>query len=244
MLSKEDLLRLARARKLRPWQEEKRYVQAMILYALSEWPMVMKGGTYLWFFHGLNRFSDDLDFTQTELREEPEDVSLTLKLFGLRNTFMILKDDRFTLSFRLDVWGPLSTSEKDLCRVRVDISRREKVLLKPITVRLDEPHYGIPIVFLRGMDLREVLAEKIRAAAVRGTARDLYDSWFLLRKGIDLDRELLAKKLALYGIGLEGLCERMRKIEHSWRSELQPLIFGHLPDFSEAYEELALALNC
>ncbi len=246
MLSREDILRLAKVRRLKPWQEEKRYVQALVLYALSEWPIVMKGGTYLWFFHGLNRFSDDLDFSQVgSIEEELGDVSLSLELFGLRNRIRILKDDKFTLTFRLDVWGPLSTSEKDLCRVRVDISRREDVLLKPIPVKLDEPHYGIPIAFLRGMDLKEALAEKIRAVVVRGAARDLYDSWFLLRRGVNPDRDLLAKKLEFYGIrDLSRLCSRLRAIERSWKSDLVPVIFGHLPEFSDVYQELASALNC
>lgn len=246
MLTREEILRLARARRLKPWQEEKRYVQALVLYALSEWPVIMKGGTYLWFFHGLNRFSDDLNFTQVGvLKEGPEDVSLSLELLGLRNRVKVLKEDRYTLTFRVDAWGPLSTSEKDLCRVRVDISRREEVLLKPLPVKLDEPSYGIPIVFLRGMDLREALAEKIRAAAVRGAARDLYDSWFLLRRGIPLDPDLLARKLEFYGIeDPKELCTELKAIERSWRSELEPVVFGHLPEFQDAYWEIATALNC
>ena len=246
MLTREEILRLARARRLKPWQEEKRYVQALVLYALSEWPIIMKGGTYLWFFHGLNRFSDDLDFSQMGvLKEGPEDLSLSLELFGLRNRVKVLKEDKYTLTFRVDAWGPLSTSEKDLCRVRVDVSRREEVLLKSIPVKLDEPHYGIPVVFLRGMDLREVLAEKIRAAAVRGAARDLYDSWFLLRRGIRLDINLLARKLEFYGIeDPSELCTRLRVIERSWRSELEPAVFGHLPEFQGVYQEVTLALNC
>jgi len=53
--------------------------------------------------------------------------------------------------------------------VRLDVSRRESLLLKPISVKLDEPLYGIPIVFLEGLELREALAEKIRAFYIRGT---------------------------------------------------------------------------
>jgi len=161
LLGREDVLRLARARGLRAWQEEKRYVQALLLYSLRRLPLVAKGGTYLWLFHGLNRFSEDLDFTQVgEVKPgDLEEVRLSLELFGVRSTVKVLEDDRFTLTFRVDAWGPLATSDKDLCRVRVDISRREPLRLPPIQVVLDEPFYGIPIVFLKGMDLREFLAE-------------------------------------------------------------------------------------
>jgi predicted nucleotidyltransferase component of viral defense system len=63
VLREEELIRIARMRRVKPWQEERRYIQALILYAVADWPLVLKGGTYLWFFHGLNRFSADLDFT-------------------------------------------------------------------------------------------------------------------------------------------------------------------------------------
>ena len=62
MLREEELIRIARMRRAKPWQEERRYIQALILYAVADWPLVLKGGTYLWLFHGLNRFSADLGF--------------------------------------------------------------------------------------------------------------------------------------------------------------------------------------
>jgi len=145
MLRGEEIIKIARLRKLKPWQEEKRYLQALVLYAVSEWPLVLKGGTYLWLFHGLNRFSVDLDFTVTgnistnKAREIPE----ALRQFGAESTAEVLKDDRDTLTIRVAVKGPLYRTEK----VRLDISRREKPLLKPISVRLDEPLYGILYTF-------------------------------------------------------------------------------------------------
>jgi predicted nucleotidyltransferase component of viral defense system len=48
---------------MRTWQQEKHYLQSLILTIVSDYPLVFKGGTYLWLFHGLNRFSEDLDFT-------------------------------------------------------------------------------------------------------------------------------------------------------------------------------------
>ncbi len=246
MLGREEILRLARARGLRPWQEEKRYVQALVLYAVSDWPVVMKGGTYLWLFHGLNRFSEDLDFTELEPidAEALEELSLTLELFGLRNRARVLKDDDYTLSFRVSAYGPLHTSEKDLTHVRVDVSRRESVILDPIPVRLDEPRYGIPLTFLRGMDLREVLAEKLRALLVRGRARDLYDIWFLVRRGVEVDPTLLRGKLSFYGIeDASAVLRRIRGLERGWRSEIGPLVLGDLPSFQEVRDEVLAALS-
>ena len=246
MLDREEILRLARARRLRPWQEEKRYVQALVLYAVSEWPVVMKGGSYLWLFHGLSRFSEDLDFTELEPvgAEALEEVSLTLELFGLKNRVKVLKDDEYTLSFRVSAYGPLHTSEKDLTHVRVDVSRREPVILDPIPARLDEPRYGIPLTFVRGMDLREVLAEKLRALLVRGRARDLYDVWFLVRRGVEVDPRLLRRKLSFYGIGdASAVFRRIQMLEGSWRSEVGPLVLGSLPAFEEVQDEVCAALR-
>ncbi|EFD92374.1 MAG: hypothetical protein BJBARM5_0891 [Candidatus Parvarchaeum acidophilus ARMAN-5] len=47
-------------------QLEKSYLQTLLLYELYarfEKSLVFKGGTALKFFYGLNRFSEDLDFT-------------------------------------------------------------------------------------------------------------------------------------------------------------------------------------
>ncbi|PLJ78411.1 nucleotidyl transferase AbiEii/AbiGii toxin family protein [Infirmifilum sp. SLHALR2] len=247
MLGREDVLRLARARGLRAWQEEKRYVQALLFYSLRRLPLVAKGGTYLWLFHGLNRFSEDLDFTQVGEIEpgDLEEVRLSLELFGVRSTLKVLEDDRFTLTFRVDARGPLATSDKDLCRVRVDISRREPLRLPPIQVVLDEPFYGIPIIFLKGMDLREVLAEKIRAALVRGEARDVYDAWFLIRKGVELDASILSEKLAFYGLEWSpSLCGRLTGIGGNWAKVLKPIVFGSVPEFSSVLETVFEALGC
>ena len=64
-------------------------------------------------------------------------------------------------------------------------------MLKPISVRLDEPLYGIPIVYLWGLDLKGTLAEKLGAFYVRKSPRDLYDAWFLIHRGISIDLGLL-----------------------------------------------------
>ena len=224
MLREEEIVRVAKLRRLKPWQEERRYLQALILYAVSNWPLVLKGGTYLWLFHGLNRFSVDLDFTATgsvsanEVTEIPE----VLRLFGVESWTEILKDDKYTLNIRVAAKGSLYKSEKDTSYIRLDISRREKPLLKPVSVRLDEPLYGISLVFLSGLDLKEALAEKIRAFYARKSPRDLYDAWFFVHRSINIDMGLLETKLQLYNLSfsVEEFFSAVTQIEDSWRAEL------------------------
>ena len=237
MLREEELIRIARMRRAKPWQEEMRYIQALILYAVADWPLVLKGGTYLWLFHGLNRFSADLDFTASGpvAAGKAAEISGVLKLFGVESETEVLKDDRYTLTLRVAAKGPLYKSDKDVCYVRLDISWREGLLLKPINVKLDEPLYGIPIVFLEGLEPREALAEKIRSFYIRGNARDLYDAWFLLRKGVKLDMALIEKKLAFYDLRFDSTTffERFRELESVWERELEPVVFGAVPSIAE-----------
>ena len=63
MIDKELIYRLVKLNNLRPWQQEKHYIQSLILEVVADEPLIFKGGTYLWFFHGLQRFSEYLDFT-------------------------------------------------------------------------------------------------------------------------------------------------------------------------------------
>jgi len=247
-LDRDEVASLAKVRRIRPWQEEKRYLQALVLYSLSRSPPVFKGGTYLWFFHGLNRFSEDLDFTAAGSvdRKLVQDVRETLILFGVRNDVKMLKDDRYVLAFRIDARGPLYRSEKDVSRTNVEISRRESVMLAPIVLRLDEPRYGLPIVFLKGMDLREVVSEKIRALLTRTTARDLYDLWHaMVRLGSEPDMRLLKKKMDFYAkkYSYEELKRRINMMRDSWDKELSPVVAGELPDFDDVKEDILLALR-
>jgi len=243
MLDRNQIIAIAKMRRLSPWQEEKRYVQALILYSLNTFPIVAKGGTYLWYFHGLNRFSEDLDYTaEGKITEEiAQEVNRTLELFGVHNELKIMKDDRFTFSFRIGAQAPLYRTEKDTCYVYVEIGRRERVLTEAISLTLDEPFYGIPMIYLKGMNLKEVLSEKLRAIMVRGNARDLYDTWFLVvKKMVTPDKGLINKKLAFYGRSFDKshFQARVEQIGKYWQKELKPIIIGALPKFEDVKEDV------
>lgn len=220
----------------------------MVLYALSEVDALLKGGTYLWLFHALNRYSEDLDFT---LRggvsgDLPQRVAETLELFGVASYANIVKDDSYTFSFTLHARGPLYATAKSLSHVRVDMSRREKPLLTHIQVTLNEVKYGIPPVGLLGMRLEEVLAEKVRAILRRNAARDVYDAWFLIeRLGVKVNIELVHAKLAFYNsvFSPTQLMEKVETHRDHWESELRPLIFGEIPSLNQVILTLRKSLD-
>ena len=243
MIGREELTRLARARGLSPWQEEKRYLMATVLHALRGEEITMKGGTYLWFFHGLDRFSEDLDFTAVGIvgADVPSRCAESLGVFGIAAGTKVIKDDRLTLSFRVDARGPLYGGELSACRALVEISRREEILLKPVAVRLDEAGYLLPIDLLRGMALEEVAAEKTRALLRRKKVRDAYDLWFLLkRKGVPLERDLVNKKLAFYHqeFAPQDFAKALETAGEGWSRGLKPLVFGEVPGFEEVKARL------
>ena len=52
--------------------------------------------------------------------------------------------------------------------------------------------------FVHHLEPREVLAEKLRAILTRSKGRDLFDTWFLLAKGVKIDWDLVGRKMAYY----------------------------------------------
>jgi predicted nucleotidyltransferase component of viral defense system len=239
MIDKEALIRIAKFTGMKPFQQEKNYIQLLILksiYSFVSRELVLKGGTALSLFHGLNRFSEDLDFTLKEnfdVKKLMNEIGKDLEAFGVRNNIRILEDNPISFSFRIGAEGPLFTKEIERCFVRVEISKREEVV-KDVEVKEVKPIYADISPFLvTVMSAEEILAEKIRALLHRAKARDLYDLWFLLQKGIKFDVNLANKKLSYYNkkFDKEEFVKKIDSLEKSWTIELKPVVIGSLPDF-------------
>ncbi len=251
MISKEDLIRIAKLNGLRAFQQEKHYIQTMVLqsiYATTN-DLVFKGGTSLWFFHGLNRFSEDLDFTfipkkrkgnEKELKNLPVAIKKDLEIYGIDSEIRILNDGKISFSFRVGAKGPLFTKEIERSFVRVEISKREEVKKKPDVIELDANYTDILPFFVVVMNTEEIMAEKVRAILTRNRARDIYDLWFLLRKGTRFDLNLANEKLRYYEMVFEkaAFMERISGKEDYWESELKPLVIGTLPRFERVYKDV------
>lgn len=241
MIDKAGLIKISNLFSLKPWQQEKHYVQTLTLISLAEQPLVFKGGTYLWFAHNLKRFSEDLDFTETgNLREDlQEKVSEDLLFFGIENKVKTIRDTDLTLSFRISAKGPLNTSDIDFCYIYVEISRREKVIEKTMPIEIDFPAYNLPTKIISGMSLSEVAAEKVRAIITRNQARDVFDLHFLSNK-IACDTNLINEKLSFYDIkySKDLFLDKLKEKKPLWKKELQPLVFQDLPEFDKAENDL------
>jgi len=248
MIDKETLVRIAKLTGLKPFQQEKHYVQTMLLrsiYSKVSREMVFKGGTALAFFHGLNRFSEDLDFTLKEhfdLRNLVAEIRRDFEILNMGAVLKIIEDNPNSFSFRIGVEGPLFTQEIERCFVRCEVSRREKVLGQVEIEELRTMYPDVLPFFVTLMSLEEILAEKVRALTWRGKARDLHDLWFLLKRGIKIDLDLVNEKLSYYGkeFDLKEFMENVRRIGAVWEHELKPVIVGSLPDFETVEKDLKL----
>ena len=144
--------------------------------------LAFKGGTSLMLFHGLTRFSTDLDFnlldaTKTELVYQ--------QLHDLLLKFGTIDDEA------MKFYGPILVLnyEKGERMLKVEVSNR------------DYPnHYEIRALLgtdIRVMTLPDMFAHKLCALGERVTPRDIYDVWFFLQKRTEINAEIVQLRTGL-----------------------------------------------
>jgi len=200
MISKEELNDIKEKRKTNMFFEEKEYIQYIFLNAISRYSsnFVFKGGTCLRICYGLERASEDLDFSSSlKLKELKEIVNRCLKDFELLNiSYRIYSEKEFEGNLRIEVrfQGPLySGNSRTTNTLKIDFNKsRVKHKVSNVVPKLFS---DVPLFTIIVMDEKEILAEKIRALINRAEPRDLYDVWVLIGKEVELDKELIYKKL-------------------------------------------------
>ena len=139
--------------------------------------------------------------------------------------------------------GPLYDGNPlTLSNIRIDINKKSKVELEPLHLRFTSFYTEIPVFHVLTMQEKEILAEKIRAVMTRNKARDLYDVFRLIEKGIEIDEKLIKKKMDYYDIQFtkEKLSEGIDERQKLWVIELKPLL-NSLPNFSEVKKKVLSA---
>ena len=239
MITKEELQELAKTSGFKLHQEKKSYIQMIALYHIYKKisrELVFKGGTALQKVYGLNRFSEDLDFTRNEgvdLYALMEHVIIGLRNYGV-DCEIKKEKTRFEFSdkFKISAKGPLFSGDVSRVFVRVEISGREKTILEPEIRNVFPIYRDVPNFSLAVMPLKEVVAEKVRAIFSRDKPRDVYDLWFLLNKGIDIDHAFIDKKLGIGGLEytFEGFSEKLKESGKSWENDLR-ILLNNIPPF-------------
>lgn len=200
MISLEELNLVKQKRKTNLYYEEKEYLQYIFLNAISRYPknFTFKGGTCLRICYGLERASEDLDFsTNLSVEKIKEIVCKCLDDFRFLNIdYKIYAEKEYQGNFRIEVRfnGPLFQGNSHSTNtLKIDFNKR-KAKNKVVKV-IQKLFSDVPLFTLVVLDEKEILIEKIRALINRGEPRDLYDVWILLNKGVKIDKKLLELKL-------------------------------------------------
>lgn len=217
MLTLIQLKEIAKQTGINPYYQEKDYMQNIFLYNLfrESRDFVFKGGTCLKIAYNYTRFSEDLDFNSKLGTEKIQNiVKRTLKSFQLLGiNYEFLKEELFKDSYTAKVrfYGPFYTGSMESTNsIQMDIGKRNKVILEPRWIQINPLYPDIPKFFILAMDEREILAEKVRALAMRKEARDLFDLWSMINANVKIEKKLIDKKL----VGREVKVEFCSRVEY------------------------------
>ena len=200
MITLQELSEIKEMRKTTLYYAEKEYLHYIFLHAISNYAdrNTFKGGTCLRICYGLERASEDLDFsTLMGIKELREMVKKCLSNYDLLHiSHKATREMEFGGNIRFEVKfeGPLySGNPSSANTLKIDFNQ-QKVKHKVANV-VPKLFSDVPLFTLLALDEKEILAEKIRALAKRKQSRDLYDIWMLLHKGVTIDKKLMLQKL-------------------------------------------------
>lgn len=244
MLNRNELEKFASMLGFTIWQAERDYLQHLFLLFLSKKisdELVFKGGTALQKAYGLNRFSIDLDFTEKSGLPKGlfERIKADFLNFGFKADFSIEKNKN-AFNAKLKVQGPLyKGAENSLVVLRIEISLREKPLLKPEAREIFPAYSDLQPYLINVMPLEEMMAEKVRAMLTREKARDIFDLRFLLAKNVKMNNSLVKQKLLGYDIDFsyKNVANALKKAEKSWEPEMGQLV-ASVPLFKTVEKEI------
>lgn len=137
-----------------------------------------KGGTAAMLFYGLPRFSVDLDFDLLDPDKKEEVFNRLKEILPQFGRVIEAQEKHYTLLFVVNY----KKGERNL---KIDISKR------PLRTEYESKSYlGIPILVMKEADM---VACKLSALLTRRmfATRDVYDVWFFLKEGWDIDERVL-----------------------------------------------------
>lgn len=137
--------------------------------------LAFKGGTCLYIFHELNRFSTDLDFNLKSESLDFDEISI------IAEKYLNIEDFRS----KRNTWFWLGSYEKGLQKIKIEVSKKD--FPDEYTV---EDFLGISIPTLKP---EFMFAHKLCAITDRRKLqnRDLFDSWFMFDKQWEPNGEII-----------------------------------------------------
>jgi len=239
MISKEELADLKQKRKISLYYLEKEYLQYIFLNAISKYgnSIIFKGGTCLRLCYGLERASEDLDFSTSfnvsKLKEIVNECLKSFSLLGIEHFSLIEKEFEGNIRFEVKFNGPLYGRNLNSANsLKIDFNKN-KVFFKNARV-VSQIFSDVPTFTIVALAEKEILAEKIRSLANRKQARDLYDLWILLSKGVEIDEELIKKKLKEEKVDINNINLLSKQ---AYETDLKNLL-AYVPDYEQIKREV------
>ena len=276
MISEAELRRTAGSWGADPMVVDLDYVLGCFL---SQWyrdgateTMRFKGGTCLRkCYYPDYRFSEDLDFTaeKTMGLDHIEDM-VRIAVEGVRQVFGVDLDVRPARTktlrgnggeayhqVRLYYRGPLRRTGEPRA-IRLDITYEESLALPPVPRPINHPYSDRELIAQRTVpcyDLREILAEKLRAVCGQrrfAISRDLYDLHMLVELGAAtletvgpiVGPKFDAKGLSIKALNPEELSSRKSEFQRDWSQNLLHLLpSGDQTAFADAWDTAVDAVS-
>lgn len=230
MITKDQIYFLAKKKKINETIVFREYLQLSFLsemYSKKESKNIFfKGGTALHLILGAPRFSEDLDFT-VELRER-NFLSFILKLFNVfSKKEMVEFRERKTITGKKFLLTALPSVLPYKTFISLDFSFREKVL-NPQKSIIETDYPVLFTSYVYHLSKEEIFAEKIRAILTRKKGRDLYDLWYLIGQGAQINKDLIKEKLRYYHLEKINKDKILKRIEEfpkkDFIADVRPLV--------------------
>ncbi len=239
MVSRDEIIRIARKEKLPLGTVEKDFILTYILKKIYESnlkdKLVFKGGTALHKLYLHKRISIDLDFTEIKqiniekLKTVVEDKEINSKIKEINKTG---NSTKIVLNY--------TTVLEYKNSIIIDISKREKPILELITRNL-KSHYFKDIKILT-FQLEELIAEKIRAIIQRNKPRDYLDIYYILsKKNFDIKKTIQIAKQKLKAdndkLDIERIFNNLDVVRGLWELDLREIL-PNIPDFDKVINKI------
>lgn len=219
---------------------EKDYFLAVVSKIIYESSMkdalIFKGGTALYHtYMSQLRFSEDLDFSSNQNKMSMEEIKA---IFVPYDFLSIKKEYQSKATFKIErllFTGPLGQPNS----LKIEVDFLQNVVLPPREMNYHNV-YGVTTK-VRVMDIREILAEKIRAMNDRVRYRDFYDfSMICLKLGINLNEtvELIRKKEVRKPIKPQTIVDNWQLAKKDKSNELTAIHYSE--ELSDKYVETQL----
>lgn len=203
MITKEQIDYLAKFYRIDSFTIIREYLQLIFLsylYKKKEGKKIFfKGGTAIRLLLGSSRFSEDLDFSTTLGKEKIKNIiqevgrEMNQEIPSIK--IILLYSGKNTERYRIKYQGK---ETKYPLAIRLDFHREKNIEDKEVSPLITK----FPIVFfplVSHLTKEMILKEKLQALISRAKPRDIFDVWFLMKKGIRIkgkfNKALIQKKI-------------------------------------------------